>query len=257
MNINKILSLKSHNKTLYNKLINNILSKETIYIATNEMNSISNPVVVPVTDTDVISIMLFESFELVNEYRTTNPIDFTEVKLNDLLLLLDKLFFKGVTGILYFSKEEVVTSYLYIEDILKDNQLINKENKELVRILNNVLLNKKYLNYLHHKTLTADEILYCIVRFNIHVEGSKKYVNIFENELLAEEYCTKKGIYGDDKDKYPITTIVNSVLYHCITKLKGKADFVVLHTENKKYKINIDDFVYLIINVGFEKLSLD
>lgn len=257
MDINKILSLKTHNKTLYNKFINDVLSKKTLYIATNEMNNISNPVVIPVTNTDIVCVQLFESFEIANEYKTLNPIDFTEIKLNDLLLLLDKLFFKGVTGVLYFSNEDVVTSYLHIEDILKDNHLINKENKELVKILNNVLLNKKYFNYLHHKTLTADEILYCIVRFNTHVEGSKKYVNIFETELLAEEYCTKKGIYGDDKDKYPITTIVNSVLYHCITKLKGKADFIVLYTENKKYKINIDDFIYLIINVGFEQLSLD
>lgn len=255
-NIKSILNLKGNKKT-YSNLIKDLMSKESLFIATNEFNNISNPIIVPILDTDLVAIQLFSSFEMANEYKTLNPIEFSEIKLNDLLLLLDKLFFKGVTGVLYFSDNEVVTSYLHIEDLVKNNHLVTKEYKEVVRILNNVLLNKKYFNYLHHQTLTVDEILYYIVRFNIHNEGTKKYVNIFETEQLAEQYCTKKGIYGEDKDEYPITTISNSVLYHCITKLKGKADFIVMYSENKKYKINIDDFIYLIINVGFEQLNLD
>lgn len=255
-NIDKILNTKN-NKNLYNRLIEGLLKKETLYIATNEYNNISNPVIIPILDTKLVAIQIFSSFEIANEYKTLNPIEFSEIKINDLLLILDKLFFKGVTGALYFSDNEVVTSYLNIEDLLKENKLATKENKEVIRVLNNVLLNKKYFNYLHHKTLTIDEILYYIVRFNIHNEGTKKYVNIFENENLAEEYCTRNGIYGNDKDAYPITTISNSVLYHCITKLKNKADFIVIHTQNKKYRINIDDFIYLIINVGFEQLNLD
>lgn len=258
MGIDKILSIKENSKTIYNQLIECFLSKETLYMATNRSFDVSNPVVVPIMSTDIVAIQLFETKELIEEYQKANLIEVTEVRLNDVMLLLDKLYFKGITGVLYFNNNEnYITSYLHIEDLLKDTHLVNKENKKLVKLLNKVLLQKKYFNYLHHPTLTADEILYCIIRFNINVEGTKKYINIFETEELAEEYCTKKGIYGDEKENYPITTIVNSVLYHAITKLEGKVDFIVIYSENKKYKIKLEDFVYLIVNVGFEQLNLD
>lgn len=134
--INKILSFKIYNKKIYNKLIETILCKESFYISTNEMNVLLNPLIVPIENSEEISIQLFETFELANEYRTNNPIYFSKIERNELLLLLDKLFFKGVTGVLYFSETEVVTSYLHIEDLLKDNHLVNKETKEIVKVLN-------------------------------------------------------------------------------------------------------------------------
>lgn len=258
MGIDRILSLRENNKSLYDKLFKNFLNNETLYMATNNMREMSNPVVIPIVNTEEVAIQIFETKEMIEEYRKTNMIEITEVSLNEVLLVLDKLFFKGVTGVLYYSNNnDYMTSYLHIEDLIKENHLVNKENIGLIKILNKVLLQKQYFNYLYHKTLTADEILYCIVHFNTHVEGTKKYVNIFETEELAEEYCMKKGTYGVNKDDFPITTIVNSVLYHAISKLKDKVDFIVLHSKDKKYKVKVEDFIYLITNVGFEQLNLD
>lgn len=256
--IKEVLYLKEYNKKIYDSLISNFKEKEVLYIATNQKDNINNPVIIPVLDTDIIAIEVFESLELATKYQETNLVEFMEIKLNDLLIIIDKLYFKGVTGILFFSSNKnYTTSYLYIEDLISDNDFIKKENKQLIVLLNKVLLGKNYLNYLHHQSLTADEILYCIVRFTIQSEGNKKYINIFEDESLAEKYCDKKLIYGKDKDNYPITTIPNSVLYHSMTKLCNKIDFIVLHTRNKKYKVDIDEFISLIIKIGFEQLTLD
>ena len=254
-NILEFINIKYKNNNLYNRLIKDILNNNKVYLST--MGNYNQPTIIPIKGSELIAIQVFETLDLAKEYKKYNKIDFVEISVNNLLLMLNELFFKGVTGVLYFNNSENKTTYLLIEDIIKDNPLINKDTKNIISILNDVLINKNHFNYLYHFTLSADEILYCIVRFNVNAEGSKKYINLFTDECVAETYCYKKGIYGEDKDKYPITTIVNDVLYHSLVKVKDKIDFVIVHTKEKKYRVDIDVFIQLIINVGFNTLLLD
>lgn len=261
--MNSLLSIKEKNNKLYIDNIKKILSKDYLYISTNNYEDMFNPIIIPIVDTDEVVIQVFESLDLAKEYQNNNPIKFTKISINEFYLLIDKLFFKGITGVLVMSKcKECMTMYYSIIDFLNiygdgENKLINTENMTLVRELRKVLIQNKFLNYIYHKTLTTDEILYCIVKYNIEDEDFKKCINLFTSEEIAEKYCKKNNIKDIRTNDYPITTVINNVLYHSIVKLKGCVDFINIYCDDKKYKINIDDFIYLIINVGFEQLNLD
>ena len=254
--LNELFNFKYKNKKQYFKMLNDLLDKEEFIISTNEDNNFSNPIIIPIQDTAHISIQLFESEEIALKYQAVNPIKLSRIKKNELLILLDALYYKGLSSMLCYLNDESCL-FTYIEDVLRNNPLVSETNTRLIKVLNKLLIEKGRFNYVYHKTLTVDEIIYGIVRYNILKEGSKDYIHLFETEDLAEKYLMGKSIKITDDVTYPITTITNAVLYHSLANYKKNIDFIVIHTEKEKIKIDKSDFIKIIVRVGFEQLNLD
>lgn len=251
-----LFDFKYKNKKQYFKALNDLLDKEEFFISVNEEHNISNPIIIPIQNTAYISVQVFETESVALEYQSTNPIKVTKITKNELLILLDNLYFKGLNSILFYLSDKSCL-FAYIEDVLISNPLVSKTHTELIKVLNKILIEKKRFNYIYHKTLTIDEILYGIVRYNILKEGSQDYIHLFETEELAETYLKSKGINFDDDKHYPITTILNPVLYHSLANSKKNIDFIIVHTVGGKVKVSKSDFINMIVRVGFEQLNLD
>lgn len=282
------------NKIEYERFVDNFVNSKLFYILVNEDKNIVdlNPMIIPVKDTEWTSICLFESKEIAEQYiEANNLIGYanTEVLSKDLLLMtLEKLFYKGITGILYMGNfiNNITTIYIPILLIghVLNIELFTLNNANIIKILNGALLNNVYLHYIYHQSLTVDEVVYGIVRFK-EEKSTNKTINLFANRDLAEEYCKKNKLFyskvksilnhankknnkeilkeiGADKLKemFPITSIKNDLLFHAITILKKRnkinIDTIKIHGLKDVYKISLDDFIDLIIKVGFPQLDL-
>lgn len=311
---------------IYKEKINSLLKMNDIYVMSNIDNGVF---VVPVKETNWGIVQTFESYEIAELYISENQLNgYVKIdclSVNSLLLMLEKLFYKGVTGILFNCViDEPRTIYIPMPLLFKDieDTLVTANNQPIIRLLVKALYTNDYLNYLHHPTLNADEISIGIIRYVLRFDGKNNYIDMFENRITAEKYCYKKGIeknaeynckktiknnkdnekvlseIGDNVqlEKYPITTIMNSVLFHSIKLLlekeyKEKEEIIQnielkkkenpnyelketdkkllalannkksnlkikIHSQDKIYEISMDDFMQLVINVGFEQLDL-
>lgn len=285
------------NKENYKRFIDKFLSSKNFYILVNEDTEIIglNPMIIPIKDTDWMTICLFETKEIAEQYIDNNGLEnyaSMEILNKDVFLMtVEQLFYKGVTGILYMGTyiNDIKTIYIPIFLIgeMINNKLFTSNNIKIIKVLNNVLLNKKYLHYVYHQTLTVDEIMYGIVRFK-EEKSKKKTINLFVDRNSAENYCEKNKIYLNKlkmilnqaklkpkknnkeilseidsdklKDMYPTTTIKNDLLFHSISLLKKRKlisiNTIKIHDLNEVYNISLDDFISLIMRIGFPQIDL-
>lgn len=286
--------LKKYSKkpfvTIYENKIKELLNQEKVYILINRSKDV---LVTPIKNTEWVVVQVFESEEIANLYIQDNKLEgYMEVdilSINSFLLLLEKLFYKGVTGILYNCKMDIArTIYIQTTSLFIDieDTLVKNENQNVIKVLLNALYTKEFLNYIYNPMLNADEISIGIVKYAIRSDGKRKCIDLFENRDIAEKYCKRKGIekrledslkklvkdkdnnetvlseIGDDfkKEKYPVTTVMNEVLFHSLRMLLNKEEnddmYVRLHTKDTFYKIDIKTFIQLVINAGFKQLDL-
>lgn len=312
--------------SIYKHKIKSLLNLDEIFI----LNSLAKEaLVIPIKETDWIVVQAFESIDIAKTYVEENNLkDYVEIEklsINNFLLILEKLFFKGITGVLFNCdingyKTVYISLPLLFNDV--EDTLVKAEYQPIINTLVNTLQSKHYLHYIHHPSLNADEISIGIVKYVIRFDGLNNYIDLFESRELAEEYCFDKKIekslednikkivkdktdnkeilseIKDDfnKEKYPITTVMNNILFYSIKVLlekeisekedlikdiekkknenpkyelskneakllnlalnKSSNLLVKIHREDKVYKIAMDDFLQLIINVGFEQLDL-
>lgn len=266
---NSLYSFKNKNKAEYEQLLETIKNKD-VYMVVNSID-INNPLIVPIEGTDDFAIVISTEKELDEMFKEDMKIDSIKISGDDLRKLLDKLFFKGVFNVIInFKHNGKPKSVLCNTPELSENKYVVKENKKIIKLLIKVLRTKEYFNYICHHTVTPSEIVFCIVRHYMLSEGTKKYINIFENESVLEKYLNSKKdidllIYPnmfDENNKrckpenYPISTISNDVLYHSMNILRNKIDFIVIHTTEGKIKVDLNTFVNLILAIGFNPIDL-
>ncbi|EMH2710082.1 hypothetical protein SI855_002838 [Clostridioides difficile] len=260
----------SDNNNFYTESLDKILNLDKFYML-SFIETKGSPVIIPITLTDYISIMLFEEETLANKYLLDNKIDkimfVSEIKLNSLLLLLNNLFYRGLSGIIFNTKiEKDYYSYYYsIFDIFNktenfNNTLIKEDNINLIRSLNNVLFKNEYIYYIYHNTLSVQDILNCIIRYNIYNDSKGlKFIRIFLEEKEIEDYCKKNKIIDNSSNDYPITTIPKENLFNSLVVLinREKVDYVNVFSKGKMYTVGLNDFITLIINIGFKQVIYD
>lgn len=284
-------------KKTYEDFVEDFLKNKHYYILTNIDTDIVglNPMIVPIKGTDFLAVCLFESEEICDKYINDNNLyhyaESTILTKDILLMTLEKLFYKGLTGILYngFFINEIKTTYIpiYLIGNIINNRFLTLTNENIVKVLNKALLNKEYLYYIYHPTLNIDEIFYGIVRFK-EEQSKSKTINLFVNREVIESYCEKNKIISNkvkmiinqakskikksnkevldeinaDKSKeiYPTTSIKNDVLFHAMNVLKNRKNLnintIKIHDLKEVYSISLDDFIDLIIKVGFPQLDL-
>lgn len=257
----------SDNNNFYTESLDKILNLDKFYML-SFIKTKGSPVIIPIASTDYISIILFEEETLANKYLLDNKIDkimfFSEIKLNALLLLLNNLFYKGLSGIVFNTKiEKDYYSYYYsILDIFNktenfNNDLIKDENINLIRKLNNILFRNGQIYYIYHPTLCAQDILNCVIRYNIFKDSNDlKFIRVFLEEKEIENYCKKNKIIDNSSKGFPITTIPKDHLCNSLVTLIGreKVDYIKIFSEGKIYKISLNDFITLILNIGFKQI---
>ena len=269
----------------FKKKVNELYNKEDVTILVNSPNDLlPSPVITPIGNTNWITVNVFENNKEANEFILNsgllNKIYPQVLSGNKFLFLLEKLFFKGVSGVLYSFGEDSL--YIPTIELLKreKNSLLKETYLEIVRYLNTTLNKSEFLYYIYDDILTADEILYGIVKFKIENISNKKYIDIFTNRDLAEKFCMKNKIesknnlclsftnekcnkdvlneIGADttKENIPVTSIINNLLFHSLNINLKKVNLIRFHTNDKKYIIPIEDFLKLVVNIGFEQLDL-
>lgn len=292
--------MKENNIGAYKNLILSLLKEKVLYIVTNNEDRLNvNPMIVPVKDTNWLTIQIFNNENIANQYLKDNELEgvafIQPIAVDSFLIVLERLFFKGLTGILFNgefnSLEKTIYIPIYLLFLKEEDTLINPKYEEVIYLLNKSLLEKKFLYYIYHNTMTPDEVLYGIVRFTERFDGKEKFVDIFIDRNIAEKYCEKRKIFINkkyisdksinkdidadktntdvlneiesdaDKEIYPVTSIMNNVLFNAINCLYNKKDdrridYVKIHDYKKDYKVPLEDFLQIVVNVGFPQIDL-
>ncbi|MBH7847419.1 hypothetical protein I6A75_18295, partial [Clostridioides difficile] len=123
--------------------------------------------------------------------------------------------------------------------------------------LNNILFRNGQIYYIYHPTLCAQDILNCVIRYNIFKDSNDlKFIRVFLEEKEIENYCKKNKIIDNSSKDFPITTIPKDHLCNSLVTLIGreKVDYIKIFSEGKIYKISLNDFITLILNIGFKQI---
>lgn len=271
--------INGDNKKIYEKKFCELKNLKKIYLLDFKNNLNNSTFLIPIKEIGLV-MPVFEEKKLAEQYLEINKEFFKEsliiqeTSYGVLEYLIENLFYKGLDGILYYTPNPI----FYKTTRFIKNDLITEDTTEVINILNRILLAKENFYYMY-KNLSVDEVLLGVVKFLIRTDGKNKYVDLFLSREDAENYCKKKNIIvdcynnstnkttsntnvlrliGDDKEqeKYPVSSIMNDMLFHSINKEDEKIDQVKIHTNKKTYNIKTKEFLRLVMNVGFNVINL-